>query len=202
MDKDFIIGIPVRDFNDPMTRLSNDLSLDKRILLMKSMLINIVDSFQDKNVDIFCITNDSLVIEYCNKLNIPTFISKSKGLSNEVSEFLNSNNNYQGWTICHADLPYLTKYYAKNWINECLNNEILISESKDSGTPLIGGKYYIKNFKYGKNSYKKHTEFLDRESISYKKVFHHELSFEVDDSEDYKELLKNKPRWFRKIASD
>jgi len=202
MDKEFIIGIPLRDFRDPMTRLSNELSLHKRVELMQYMLLNIVNAFQDQNVEIFCITKDSLVIKYCNKIEIPTFVSKSKGLSNETSEFLISNNDYEGWTICHADLPYLTKYYAKNWINECLNNEIVISESKDSGTPIIGGKKYIKKFQYGKNSYKKHTEYFEKENISFKKVFHQELSFEVDDSEDYKELLKNKPRWFRKIGND
>ena len=166
MDKEFIIGIPLRDFRDPMTRLSNELSLNKRVELMQHMLLNIANAFQDQNVEIFCITKDSLVVEYCNKIEIPTFVSTSKGLSNESAEFLISNNNYEGWTICHADLPYLTKYYAKNWINECLNNEIVISESKDSGTPIIGGKTYIKKFQYGKNSYKKHTKFFDKEKIS------------------------------------
>jgi len=202
MDKEFIIGIPVRDFSDPMTRLSNDLSLNKRVELMKFMLINIVKSFQGENVDIFCISKDNLVNEYCKDIGIQTYISKTKGLNNEASEFLKSNNKYGAWTICHADLPYLTKYYATNWINECLRSEILISESKDSGTPIIGGKKYINKFHYGKNSFKKHTAFLNKEKITYKKIFHQELSFEIDDPEDYKEFLKNQPRWYRKIEND
>ena len=202
MDKEIIIGIPVRDFNDPMTRLSNDLSLDERIELMKNMFVNIIKSFQEENVDIFCITNDNSVIEYCNNIEIQTYISNTKGLSSEASEFLKNNNKYAAWTICHADLPYLTKYYAKKWINECLNTEILISESKDSGTPVIGGKNYISKFQYGENSFKKHTELLNKEKITYKKVFHQELSFEVDDSDDYKEFIKNQPRWYRNIESN
>ncbi len=202
MDKELIIGVPVRGFDNPMTRLSNDLSLNERIKLMKYMFLNIVQSFEDNKVDLFCITKNQLVIEYCKEIGIPAFISKSKGLSNEVSEFLKSNSNYPGWTICHADLPYLTKYYANNWINECLNSEVLISESKDSGTPIIGGKIYIKTFQYGENSFIKHTDFLKKEKIKYKKVFHKELSFELDDSEDYIELLKNQPRWYRKLSND
>ena len=168
---------------------------------MKHMFLNIVKSFQETNVEIFSITKDSSVIDYSKKIGIESFISKSKGLSEEAIEFLNSNKKYKGWTICHADLPYITKYYAKNWINECMNNEILICESKDSGTPLIGGKNYIESFHYGKNSYKKHTEMLNNENINYKKVFHKELSFEVDDLEDYKQLVKNQPRWLRKISN-
>ena len=202
MDKEIIIGIPVRDFSDPMTRLSNDLSLDERIKLMKYMLLNIINSFQGDNVDIFCITNDNSVIEYCNNNEIQTYNSKTKGLSSEASDFLKNNRKYAAWTICHADLPYLTKYYAKNWINECLNTEILISESKDSGTPIIGGKKYINKFQYGENSFKKHTEYLNKKNIAYKKVFHQELSFEVDDSDDYKEFIKNQPRWYRNIENN
>tara|TARA_B100001996_G_scaffold323438_1_gene268612 strand:- start:30 stop:638 length:609 start_codon:yes stop_codon:yes gene_type:complete len=202
MDKEFIIGIPIRDFNDPMTRLSNDLSLNKRVELMKHMFLNIVKCFQEDNVDIFCITRDNFVVEHCNDIGISTYSSKTKGLSTEASEFIKSNSNYAAWTICHADLPYLTKYYAKNWINECLKTEILISESKDSGTPIIGGKNYITKFHYGENSFKKHTSFLNKEKIPYRKVFHQELNFEIDDSDDYKEFIKNQPRWYRKIEND
>ena len=53
MDKNFIIGIPLRDFRDPMTRLSSDINLDERINLMKHMFLNIVKSFQETNVEIF-----------------------------------------------------------------------------------------------------------------------------------------------------
>ena len=84
MDKELIIGVPVRGFDNPMTRLSNDLSLNERIKLMKYMFLNIVQSFEDNKVDLFCITKNQLVIEYCKEIGIPAFISKSKGLSNQV----------------------------------------------------------------------------------------------------------------------
>ena len=42
---------------------------------------------------------------------------------------------------------------------------------------------------------------VDGRHINYKKVFHKELSFEVDDLEDYKQLVKNQPRWLRKISN-
>ena len=74
MDKNFIIGIPLRDFIDPMTRLSSDINLDERINLMKHMFLNIVKSFQETNVEIFSITKDSSVIDYSKKIGIESFI--------------------------------------------------------------------------------------------------------------------------------
>ena len=202
MDKDFVIGIPIRDFDQPMTRLSKNLSKENRVSLLKSMLDNLIRCFEDNFIDIFCITKDPLVIDYCKKINTQTFVSSFTGLSNEVSDFINVNNKYSAWTICHADLPYVTKYYAKYWVKECFENDILISESKDSGTPILGGKKFIKEFKYGENSYKKHVDLFNSENIAYKKIFNKELSFEVDDLDDYKELIKNQPRWYRNIKND
>ena len=198
MDKNFIIGIPVRDFENPMTRLSNLLKKEERIELSKSMFLNIVNSFQNENVDIFCITNNSSVVEYCSQNKIGTFKSKNSGLNNEINEFINLTKDYCAWTIVHADLPYVNSHYAKVWINECLDNEIIISESKDSGTPIIGGKKFINDFQYGEKSFIKHIELFNKKNINYKKIFNKELSFEVDDINDYEELIKNQPRWFRK----
>ena len=174
MDKNFIIGIPVRDFENPMTRLSNTLNKEERIELSKSMFLNIVNSFDDENVDIYCITNNSSVVDYCTKNKIETFNAKN------------------------SDLPYLNRHYAKVWIEECLLNEIIISESKDSGTPIIGGNKFINEFQYGEKSFIKHIELFNKKNINYKKIFNKELSFEVDDINDYKDLIKNQPRWFRK----
>ena len=74
---------------------------------------------------------------------------------------------------------------AKVWIEECLLNEIIISESKDSGTPIIGGNKFINEFQYGEKSFIKHIELFNKKNINYKKIFNKELSFEVDDINDY-----------------
>ena len=49
-----------------------------------------------------------------------------------------------------------------------------------------------------KNDY---YDLFNSENIPYKKIFNKELSFEVDDLEDYKQLVKNQPRWLRKISN-
>ncbi|MDA8667383.1 hypothetical protein N9L58_00040 [Candidatus Actinomarina sp.] len=70
MKKSFLIGIPVRDFENPMSRLSEVLSKDQRISLSKSLLLNLVDVFQDENNDIYVVSNNPKVKEFCNDHSI------------------------------------------------------------------------------------------------------------------------------------
>ncbi len=79
MLKNFLIGIPVRNFKNPMSRLENVLSVEKRIELSKGMFENIVKSFENDDTKIVCITNDELVIEYCKNNDIETFSTRKKG---------------------------------------------------------------------------------------------------------------------------
>ena len=69
MLKNFLIGIPVRNFKNPMSRLENVLSVEKRIELSKGMFENIVKSFENDDTKIVCITNDA--VSYTH-LTLPT----------------------------------------------------------------------------------------------------------------------------------
>ena len=62
---------------------------------------------------------------------------KKRVLNFELEEFLHSYE-YDYWTICHADLPYLNNFYAQRMDKECKSSQIVICSSKDSGTPLLG----------------------------------------------------------------
>ena len=182
MLKNFLIGIPVRNFKNPMSRLENVLSVEKRIELSKGMFKNIVKSFENDDTKIVCITNDELVIDYCN----------------ELEEFLHSYE-YEYWTICHADLPYLNNFYAQEWIKECKSSQIVICSSKDSGTPLLGGNIKIKKLMYGKNSFDNHMNIFLQENLDIKKSFNKEFSFEIDDEEDFNSFLQHRPRWSKNL---
>ena len=65
MLKNFLIGIPVRNFKNPMSRLENILTVEKRIELSKGMFQNIVKSFENYETKIVCVTNDELVVDFC-----------------------------------------------------------------------------------------------------------------------------------------
>ena len=94
----------------------------------------------------------------------------------------------------------LTKYNISVYLQEIAINEIVISKSSDNGTPLIGGSSFFDNFKYGKNSFKKHVIEFEKLNLNYKQVFNKELYFELDTENDYIEFLKNRPRWYKKIS--
>ena len=81
-------------------------------------------------------------------------------------------------------------------INE---NEILIAQSKDNGSPFIAGSVSFNKFLFGKNSFNKHIEYLIDKKYAYKQIFSTEFTFELDDEEDYKKFIQNQPRWFRKL---
>ena len=101
---------------------------------------------------------------------------------------------------CLSLLRYLNKYNISVFLQEIAINQIVISKSSDNGTPLIGGNVFFKNFKYGKNSFKKHVLELEKLNLNYKQVFNKELYFELDTEDDYIEFLKNSPRWYKKIS--
>ena len=80
------------------------------------------------------------------------------------------------------------------------NEDLLISKSSDSGTPLICGSVKFSDFSYGVESFKSHIENLKRLKINYKQIFNRELTFEIDTPDDYTNFLLHKPRWYRKLS--
>ena len=199
MKKSFLIGIPVRDFENPMSRLSNIISKEKRINLQKNLIFNLVNVFSIDKTKVFVISNDKNVESFCNLNGINIFSTRKNGLNVEITHFLSLNKEYVYWSIVHADLPYITKHFARTWINLCENKKIVITASKDNGTPIFGGSIKFETFKYGKKSFEEHTKILTKNKTEYERVFHKEFSFEIDDEEDYLEFLRNKPRWYKKL---
>ena len=168
----------------------------------RSLRNNLAQSFKNKNDNFNFKTSlkeiNLEIKELANQIGVSTFNSKSKGLNNEVTEFIEISNSYSSWAICHADLPYLNKYNISVYLQEISINQIVISKSSDNGTPLIGGCALFKNFRYGESSFKKHVLEFEKLNLSYKQVFNKELYFELDTENDYLEFLKNKPRWYKK----
>ena len=200
MNRKNIIGIPIKNLEEPMSRLSSILDKNQRTTLQIGLIKNLVECFRGKDNDIFLISNVSEIEKLANQLEINFFNTKSVGLNKEVIEFSNNFKNYQSWMICHSDLPYVTKYFAKTISQEIEGAEILIAKSKDSGTPFIAGSVCFDEFKFGVRSLDKHLKYLIENKYEYKQIFSTEFTFELDDQSDYQKFILNQPRWFKKLT--
>ena len=200
MNRKNIIGIPIKNLDEPMSRLASALDKNQRITLQIGLIKNLAECFRGTDNDIFLISNDSEIEKFANQLEINFFKTKSAGLNKEVIEFSNNFKNYQSWMICHSDLPYVTKYFAKTISQEIEGSEILIAKSKDNGTPFIAGSVSFDEFKFGVKSFDKHLKNLMENKYEYKQIFSTEFTFELDDERDYQNFLLNQPRWFKKLT--
>jgi len=194
-----IIGIPIKNLEDPMSRLAKTLNKKQRIILQVGLVRNIVECFKDIDNDIFLISNDLEIEKLADQLEINFYNTKSIGLNKEVIEFSNNFKNYKGWIICHSDLPYITKFFAKTISQEIQGSDILIAKSKDTGTPFIAGSVNFSEFKFGVKSFEKHTKYLMKNNYEYKQIYSTEFTYELDDESDYQNFLLNQPRWFKKL---
>ena len=199
MNRKNIIGIPIKNLENPMSRLAKTLDKKQRIALQIGLIRNIVECFKDNGNDIFLISNDLEIKKLANQLKINYYNTNSIGLNKEVIEFSNNFKNYKGWIICHSDLPYVTKFFAKTISQEIQDSDILIAKSKDTGTPFMAGSVNFSDFKFGVNSFKKHTKFLMENNYEYKQIYSTEFTYELDDESDYQNFLLNQPRWFKKL---
>ena len=200
MNRKNIIGIPIKNLEEPMSRLASKLDKNQRIVLQIGLIKNLAECFRGKDNDIFLISNDSEIEILAKQLELNFFNTKSVGLNKEVIEFSNNFKNYQSWMICHSDLPYVTKYFAKTISQEIEGAEILIAKSKDSGTPFIAGSVCFDEFKFGVRSFDKHLKYLIENKYEYKQIFSTEFTFELDDQSDYQKFILNQPRWFKKLT--
>ena len=199
MNRKNIIGIPIKNLKEPMSRLASTLDKNQRITLQIGLIKNLAVCFRDKDNDIFLISNNLEIENLASQLEINFFKTKSIGLNKEVIEFSNNFKNYQSWMICHSDLPYVTKYFAKTISQEIEGSEILIAKSKDNGTPFIAGSVSFDAFRFGIKSFDKHSKYLMENKYEYKQIFSTEFTFELDDEIDYQKFLLNQPRWFKKL---
>ena len=88
MNRKKIIGIPIKNLENPMSRLSEILTQEERIHTQKELIRNIVQSFKNNDHETYLISTDNEVEILAKKLNVKIFKSNSSGLNKEVIEFL------------------------------------------------------------------------------------------------------------------
>ena len=94
MNRKKIIGIPIKNLENPMSRLSEILTQEERIHTQKELIRNIVQSFKNNDHETYLISTDNEVEILAKKLNVKIFKSNSSGLNKEVIEFSKLFTNY------------------------------------------------------------------------------------------------------------
>ena len=80
MNSNILIGIPIKSLDNPMSRLSESISLLERKKIQLNLIKNTVNSFKNENTKIYLISNDLEIVKLANQIEVTTFNSKSNGL--------------------------------------------------------------------------------------------------------------------------
>ena len=80
MNSNILIGIPIKSLDNPMSRLSESISLLDRKKIQLNLIKNTVNSFKNENIEIYLISNDLEIVKLANQIEVSTFNSKSNGL--------------------------------------------------------------------------------------------------------------------------
>ena len=75
MNRKNIIGIPIKNLEEPMSRLASTLDRNQRIALQIGLIKNLTECFRGKDNDIFLISNDSEIEKLAKQLEIDFFLS-------------------------------------------------------------------------------------------------------------------------------
>ena len=77
MNSNILIGIPIKSLDNPMSRLSESISLLDRRKIQLNLIKNTVNSFKNENIEIYLISNDFEIVKLANQIEVSTFNSKS-----------------------------------------------------------------------------------------------------------------------------
>ena len=111
MNRKKIIGIPIKNLENPMSRLSEILTQEERIHTQKELIRNIVQSFKNNDHETYLISTDNEVEILAKNLNVKIFKSNSSGLNKEVIEFSKLFSNYDAILI--TDMKDASKKYTE-----------------------------------------------------------------------------------------
>ena len=75
MNSNILIGIPIKSLDNPMSRLSESISLLDRKKIQLNLIKNTVNSFKNENIEIYLISNDLEIVKLANQIEVTTSVS-------------------------------------------------------------------------------------------------------------------------------
>jgi 2-phospho-L-lactate guanylyltransferase len=192
--KDLICIIPICCFDKSKSRLSNFLSDDERVELMKSMLKDIVTAIRDNVEEIILVSGDDEVYEYAQELGI-SFVRESEHENNKLNRAITDavvsvKENYGNVDILvlPGDIPMIKKEHIISVKSAA--SDLVISPSHGGGTNLLcfNSDFDYETF-FGDMSYFRHIQEAYAKDMTVNVIESFYLSIDVNTPQDLGEIL-------------
>ncbi|MDP7196992.1 MAG: hypothetical protein QF864_12500 [SAR202 cluster bacterium] len=208
MQFSFSIILPIKNLNQSKTRLRNSLSNNK----IKNLTLNLMDqtinvALEAKVSNVLIISSDKTIESKLTKDKVTFVYQEDEDLNKAIKngfEISFSKNQIPIFLPC--DLPLINKNNIKNIKNIMNKNfDVCIAPSKsDFGTNSLAWSNEKKELFYGffgKNSYKKYTEYFSKNKLNYFKLFDSELSFDLDTPKNLNHLKKTNNQIYKNLLT-
>ncbi|ADG13675.1 2-phospho-L-lactate guanylyltransferase CofC [Methanocaldococcus infernus ME] len=178
--------IPISPINNLKTRLSEFLTLEERKNLLFNMLRDIFKAL--KGLNIYAISKDPEILEFCNNLGAKTIEEKGKGLNQALNQAFSVVN--EDLLIVPADIPLIRESHIKEIKKLKEEFEAIIAPSRGGGTNLLYlSRASLINLRYEGFSFLKHLEEFKRNKVSYYIYDSFYLSIDINTPEDLGEIF-------------
>ena len=158
MNRKNIIGIPIKNLEEPMSRLASTLDKNQRITLQIGLIKNLAECFRGKDNDIFLISNNLEIEKLANQLEINFF----------KTNLINWNTNLKfDCIIFRGSFQFLGKdlnNHMEKISNICSNKSKIIVYSLPNSDSIL---YHILKDKWHLFDRFSHTLIFNRNSIMY-----------------------------------
>ena len=205
MQFSFSIILPIKNLNQSKTRLRDSLSKNK----IKNLTLNLMDqtinvALEAKVSNVLIISSDKTIE---SKYKVTFVYQENEDLNKAIKDgFEISFSKNQIPIFLPCDLPLINKNNINNIKNIMNKNfDVCIAPSKsDYGTNSLAWSNEKKDLFYGffgKNSYKKYTEYFSKNKLNYFKLFDSELSFDLDTTENLDHLKNNNHQIYKNLLT-
>jgi 2-phospho-L-lactate guanylyltransferase len=155
--------IPIRSFRG-MSRLSGDLDVEARSLLMSRLAAGTVAAAHSAGTDVAIVTGDPDVGRWADEVNIAVIREPVAGGLDAAARAGIAAANGRRWLVLHADLPLLGPPDVAAVIGAAADG-FALAPSHDGGTSAIAGRSGDFPFRYGPGSFQRHLAAIGGNAV-------------------------------------
>jgi len=182
-----LVVVPVKDFASAKSRLHAALSDVDRELFARHCASRVVGAARP--LPVLVVTDSADVVAWARSLDIDVLRQTRPGLNGAVADG-HDEARRRGCTrlvVAHADLPRARSF---DDVVSRRADVIIVTDHHGTGTNvLVIGTDHPFTFAFGTDSRARHAAEAARLGLHSESVHHEELSFDVDDADDYARIV-------------